>query len=749
VSDRSRLRLFVIQVLVLSLLATLIGRLWYLQVMASDHYSQAAADNRVREVVTPAVRGQILDATGRPLVKNRTTMVVSVDTSTLAEQADGGNAVLHRLAGVLHKPYQQIAQRLKLCGTPGAPAAPVCWNGSPYQPIPVADNTSPRVALQIMQRQEAFPGVSANLQALRTYPEPFGARATHLLGYLGPVTDAELQAQQKDGLKRGEVQLQRTDLVGRDGLESEYDSWLRGKPGITRLAVDHTGAVVGTLSQTNPQPGDYLVTSINARLQAVVEQQLKAAIARARSQTDPNGVPYKANSGAAVVLNAKTGQVLAMASEPDYNPSIWVNGITQKQYKHLTDPASGTPMLSRATQGQFAPASTFKVVSTSAAVQAGYPLNGYYPCPSSFTVGTQTWTNFESEYSTGPISFAKALAISCDTVYYKIAYDLWLKEGGLDAPTNAPDPMTSMAKSFGFGQKTGIDLPGEASGRIADRAYKKWYWEQTKDYYCNYKKRAPASQQTPYLLALAAENCTDGWIYRAGDAVNFAIGQGDTTVTPLQLARAYMAVANGGTLWRPQLAEAVVAPDGQVVKQFAPKSDGKLPVPSDVLQYIQNALAQVPVSGTAQYPFLGFPLDKIPVAAKTGTGEVYGQQTTSWFASYAPANDPQYVVVMMVPHGGTGALTSGASVRAIYEALFGIHGQTIDPKTAIYPDGPPTTLPKIKRDGTIVVSPSPNSNPSPSGSSSPSALAPNRLLPSQLSRSRRRRGAAPPRGGGA
>jgi penicillin-binding protein 2 len=720
VSDRSRLRLFVIQVLVLSLLVTLLGRLWYLQVMVGDQYQAAAANNRVREVVTPAVRGDILDATGRPLVSNRTEMVVSVDTATLNARPAGGDHVLHRLAALLGKPYHDVSQRLKPCGTPGASLPPVCWNGSPYQPIPVAENVPPRLGLQIMERQESFPGVTAQPEAVRQYPEPFGAKATHVLGYLGPVTDAELQAQQKDGLKRGEVQLQRTDLVGRDGLEQSYDSWLRGKSGIKKLSVDRTGAVVGTLSETDPVPGDYLVTSINAKLQAIVEEQLKEAIARAHTLTDPNGVPYRANSGAAIVLDATNGRVLALASAPDYNPRVWVNGITEKQYKSLTDPAAGTPLVDRAIAGQYAPASTFKIVSTSAAVEAGYSLYGYYPCPSSFTVGTQTWTNFESEYATGPISFEKALEISCDTVYYKIAYDLWLKEGGLSAPTNVDDPMTSMAKSFGFGAPTGIDLPGEASGRIADRAYKKWYWEQTKDYYCNYKKKAPPSQQTPYLLALAAENCTGGWIYRAGDAVNFAIGQGDTTITPLQLARAYMAIANGGTLYRPQVAEAVVAPDGTVVKQFDPRVEGKLPVPADVISYLQHALSQVPVSGTAQYPFLGWPLSQIPIAAKTGTGEVYNQQTTSWFASYAPANDPKYVVVMMVPQGGTGALTSGPSVRKIYEALFGVSGSTIDPSKAIYPNGPPTTLPHIKRDGTVVVDPAPG----PSSTSTPGALPP-------------------------
>ncbi|MFZ0324258.1 MAG: penicillin-binding transpeptidase domain-containing protein, partial [Actinomycetes bacterium] len=533
----------------------------------------------------------------------------------------------------------------------------------------------------------------------------FGVRAAHLLGYLGPVTAEELAAAQSKVGRNG-VTLTRTDLVGRAGLEQEYDKYLRGRPGIKQLSVDHAGTVVGTVSDVSPVAGDYLVTSIDAHVQRVVEDQLKAAIARAHTQVDTNGVPYKANSGAAVVMEVDTGRVVAMASYPDYNPKVWVGGISNDQYKRLASAKRNYPLLNRAIQGQFAPASTFKVVTTSAAVAAGYSLNALYPCPSSLTVAGRDFSNYESS-SYGDITIKKALEVSCDTVYYKIAYDLWLREGGYDAKPGAPQYVSEMAKAFGFGQPTGIDLPAEASGRVSDRAWRKEYYLANKDYYCNFDKRAPlADRQSAYLQQFAKEFCVDGYQYRAGDAVLSAIGQGDMLATPLQMAQAYAAVANGGTIYKPQIAKAVMTPGGQVVKQFEPKVTGKLPVSPETLAYIQNALAGVPVEGTAVYPFstpTPFPLSQLPVAAKTGTGEVYGKQTTSWFASYAPANNPKFVVLMMVPEGGTGSLTSGASVRAIYEALFGVKGSTINPRWALLPGGNPvTTLPVIQRDGTIV-----------------------------------------------
>ncbi len=575
-SDRSRLRLIVLQVLVLSLLATLFGRLWYMQVVTGDEYAAQAADNRIREVVTPAVRGAILDDQGRPLVQNRTTLVVSVDRTVILDEPNDGVAVVRRLARLLDEPYRAIDRQLTLCGTEGAPEPPVCWNGSPYQPIPVAEDANPEVALQIIERSEDFPGVTAELQAIRDYPKPFDVNAAHLLGYLGPVTAEELEAAQSKVGRNG-VTLTRTDLVGRAGLEQEYDKYLRGRPGIKQLSVDHAGTVVGTLADDPPVAGDYLVTSIDAQVQKVVEEQLQAAISRAHTQVDPDGFPYRASTGAAVVMEVDTGRVVAMASYPDYDPKVWVGGISNQQYKRLASEKADYPLINRAIQGQFAPASTFKVVTTAAAAAAGYSLNGTYPCPSYLTVAGRDFSNYESS-SYGDISLQRAIEVSCDTVFYKIAYEMWLREGGYDAEPEATQYQSETAKAFGFGSPTGVDLPGEASGRVADRAWRKEYYLANKDYYCNFDKRAPADDRdSAYLQQFAKEFCADGDEYRAGDAVLSAIGQGDMLTTPLQIAQAYAAIANGGTIYRPQIGKAVMTPGGELVKEFQPKVSGKLP----------------------------------------------------------------------------------------------------------------------------------------------------------------------------
>ncbi|MGZ4480085.1 MAG: penicillin-binding protein 2, partial [Nocardioidaceae bacterium] len=183
-SERSRLRLLVVQVLVLSLLLTLLGRLWYLQVLAGQTYVQAAAENRTREIVTPAARGMILDSRGRPLARNRTALVVSISRTELLRQKDGGKGLVAKVAKVIDRPFQDVWDKTRLCGTPDAPEPPKCWNGSPYQPIPVTDEADTQMALQIMERREDFPGVTAELQAVREYPGPLGANAAHLLGYL-------------------------------------------------------------------------------------------------------------------------------------------------------------------------------------------------------------------------------------------------------------------------------------------------------------------------------------------------------------------------------------------------------------------------------------------------------------------------------------------------------------------------------------------------------------------------------------
>jgi penicillin-binding protein 2 len=697
VSERSNLRLLVLAVLVLSLLGTLVARTFYLQIMTGSTYRAAAQDNTVREVVEPAVRGLILDQAGRPLVANRTSVVVTVDRLALKKETDGGTAIIKRLSKILDLPVKKITDRLMNCGTEGAPPPPVCWNGSPYQPVPVASDVDTQTALTIMERRRDFPGVSAKLEAIREYPQPFNANAAHILGYLGPVTEEQLNTQ---GESTAYDRLRRTDVVGRSGLEKQYDAELRGKPGITTLAVDTAGHVTGTLQDKAPVAGDYLVTSIDAHLQTIVEEQLVAAVNRARNQ----GYPGK--SGAAVVIDVTNGRVLAMASYPTYDPQIWVGGVTKKQFQELM---SSDSLSSNAYQGTFAPGSTYKVISTAAAGKQGFDLNGYYRCPSSVKVGGKTFGNFESS-AYGRITLQRALEVSCNTVFYGLAERMWQKAGGPDAGTDGADPIADVAHMFGLGTKTGIDLPGEASGRVSSRAFKASNWEQMKDTWCaNAASGYPQTRKTDpkladYFTALDKENCTDGYQWRAGDALNAAIGQGDTATTPLQMAMVYAAVANGGTVYQPQVAKALVRGDGVVTKEFPPIVKGTVAVPKSTMKFLRKSLPGVTTKGSGEKPFAGFPLDQIPIASKTGSAQVTGSKvSTSWFATYAPADNPRYAVVMMVTEGGTGSKTSGPSVRKIYEAIFGVRYGTVVPGRSVLVGGEPrASLPVVKADGTPV-----------------------------------------------
>jgi len=252
-----------------------------------------------------------------------------------------------------------------------------------------------------------------------------------------------------------------------------------------------------------------------------------------------------------------------------------------------------------------------------------------------------------------------------------------------------------MAKKFGFGSTTGIDIPGEATGRIADRQWKLDYWKSMKRYYCKVGKQ-PGSD---FLHRFAREFCVEGFAYRAGDAVNFAIGQGDTVVTPLQLARAYGALANGGTLYEPRVAKAIVSPRGKVLERFAPVVQARVPVKKDILRYIDSALQNVARQGTMAWRLVGFPLDDVTVRAKTGSAEVYGKQSTSWVASYTK----DYVVLMTVSQGGTGSGTSGPYIRKIWEQLYGIKGEQVSKARAAIPGTkPPGGLPTFARDGSIL-----------------------------------------------
>ncbi|MER5216909.1 penicillin-binding protein 2 [Streptomyces sp. NPDC002838] len=684
-TPRVQIRLIVIQILVLSLLGTLGGRLWYLQIREGDEYAKEASGNHVQQVVQPAVRGSILDARGVPLADNETRLVVSASRTDLLKMKDDGKAVLAKLADVLGMTPKEVQEKVRLCDSK---TPQPCWNGSPYQPIPITDEATPKQALQIRERAEDFPGITAEPQAVRRYPSPGEANTAQVLGYLSPVTDEEItKAQNTDS------PYLRSDQVGRSGLERQYDKELRGKAGVTRYEVDNLGRVIGQAEADPAQPGSTLVTSIDARVQRVAEYELNEAMKEARKQNDRNtGTNYKADSGAVVVMEAKTGRVVAMASNPAYDPNAWVGGISAKDYAKLTGKDSNYPLLNRAIQGQSAPGSIFKVVPTAAAINAGYSFDGPYECSSSYSIGGQVFKNFESK-GYGPISLGRALEVSCDTVFYRLSHEEWKRDGG-NKPKNPNDWFYKTAHQFGLGAETGIDLPNEVTGRVPDRKWKQDYWKANKDAWCKTGKKGGS-----YAERIAYENCLEGNRMRAGDSVNYSIGQGDTLVTPIQMATIYAAISNGGTLYDPSVGKAVISNDGKNVTEIKPKAHGKLPISRQTLAEMDDALAGVATRGTAAWRFaqVGWPQDKIPMHAKTGTAEVYGKQTTSWFATYTK----DYTVVMTISQGGTGSGASGPAVRNIYDALYGVSDDgAINPKNALLPT-PEEALPKVQTDGTI------------------------------------------------
>jgi penicillin-binding protein 2 len=389
---------------------------------------------------------------------------------------------------------------------------------------------------------------------------------------------------------------------------------------------------------------------------------------------------------------------VAMASQPTYDPEVWVGGISDEQLDRLYSEAAGTPLLSRATQGQFAPGSTWKPFMTAGALTNGYSMDSTLPCSSGFQVGNRVFKNYESG-AYGTIGFAKALEVSCNTFFYRIGYDFWQRLGSDVDDVDARDPLVEIAKEFGFGQRTGADLPGEAPGRIADRRWKRAYYESMKDYYCGIADKPQDADTSDFVYKFAREFCIEGFAYRAGDAVNFAIGQGDTIVTPLQLARAYGAIANGGTLYAPTVGRAIVSPQGEVLRRIAPRRNGTVDVPDRYIDYIDSALQGVTRQGTMAWKMGGFPLDEVTVRAKTGSAEVYGKQSTGWVASYTE----DYVVVMMISQGGTGSGSTGDAIRKIWETLYGVRGERVVPDQAAIPGTvPPRGLPTFTRDGSIL-----------------------------------------------
>jgi penicillin-binding protein 2 len=297
-----------------------------------------------------------------------------------------------------------------------------------------------------------------------------------------------------------------------------------------------------------------------------------------------------------------------------------------------------------------------------AALQSGMAsANGGYPCTSEFVFGNRPFRNWRAENKT--ISLGQALVESCDTVFYRFAASWWGQDQSeLQAGRPVKEVMQAWARRFGLGRATSVDLPNETVGRIPDREWKRTFWQSSRDEWCKLGERGNAVYQ---------DLCRFGFVWRGGDSVNMSIGQGEVQSTPLQLATAYAALANDGRVLQPHVGLRITAPDGKVLRNIGPRVVSRVGAAQGVIEYVQNALARVTSDGTGKFPFSGWPLDDLPVASKTGSAEIAGKQPFSWFAAYAPANDPKYVVVSVVEEAGSGSQVSGPIVRRIMDHLFG------------------------------------------------------------------------------
>ena len=671
-------RLVLIEVLISSLVLTLMGRLGYVQLLDPHKPVQTAGRWHDARIVLPAPRGEILDARGRVLVTNRTGYVITVNRSVLLAQPDAGRATLARLAAQLGRPPAELAQQITPCGS-RIPAP--CWTGEPYQPVPVSTNAADHVLVQLDEHREDYPGVAVQTQTLREYPG--GTLAAHELGYTAQITAAD---------KTADPALSDADTIGRSGLEQSYDGALRGRDGYQVVQLDARGEQVGVGATVAPVPGDTLVTSIDLDVQKLAEKALQDQLTASRAAGSP------APAGALVVMDPRSGRILAAASYPTYDPQEFVGGITVADYQALNAPSAGQPLISRAIDGYYAAGSTFKLISASSDITHHLAtLDGTYSCPGYLTVDGRVKTNFETESVPGPVDLKLALQRSCDTWFYQFAVDEYYRDQQRVADGQAPkEYLQHMARAFGFASSAGVDLPADEQtiGTIADRETRQSRWRANRKQYCADARTGYPDETDPtrraYLTQLASENCTDGWRYRAGDNADLSIGQGETTLSPLQLAVAYSAMVNGGTLYRPTLGWAEVSPSGSVSRTVDPSVKNHVPVSRKLLSYIEDSLhftTDHTVSGALAFD--GSPI-KTELGGKTGTAEVFGKKDTSWLASWGPSPHPRFVVVGMVEQAGTGASAAAPMSRTVWEGLLGAHGTPTLPHSQ-----PATILPQI------------------------------------------------------
>ncbi|HYF11431.1 MAG TPA: penicillin-binding protein 2 [Actinomycetota bacterium] len=651
---RAAVRLKILVFLVLAMFAALTTRLWFLQVLASEQFKDEATRNSVRIVEIPAPRGRILDASGEPLVISRHSNVLTVNRQEIGEDRE---RVITELSVLLDVPAAELGARLDDS------------TAFEFTPVPIAANVPERVIAYVEERKGDFPGVSYVEQPVRVYP--LGSAAAHILGYLGEITEEKLEDPAFAGYEPG-------DHVGVAGIEAAYEHHLIGTPGLEKFVVNSLGDPLERIGSRDPEPGADVYLTIDADTQRLAEDALKGGIKNARGILDDTGY-LKADAGAVLVMNPDTGGIEAMVSYPGFEPSLFVRGMSNREFERRFGETKGNPLLNRAIQGEYPPGSTYKPFIALSALSTPFEgegpkntiaqLDRSYGCPPSYIAPFDEDDPNATQYAFGNwttanlgfMNLATALAKSCDTVFYPMGYEFWrilYPYAGEDGEQGTEDdvlrePLQDDLAKIGFGQFTNIDLPFEKDGRVPDAAWKREIHEANPTAF-------------PY----------GEWV--PGDFINMSIGQGDTLVTPLQLAVAYSGLMSAeGRLCVPHLLDRVVDPttdpEPTLERRYRPQCRDRLPFTPEEIAYVRNALqGTLRPGGTAAGAFVGFPFDRVWAAGKTGTAEVDPKQDFSWFAAMVEAQGERHVVVALVEQGGHGSETAAPIARRIIEGLYGL-----------------------------------------------------------------------------
>ena len=624
------LRLGILGALALAAFGVLFLRLWALQVLSGTQYLRAAENNQLRTLRIQAARGPILDSKGRKIVTNVGGTAIQLWPADLPKTWPEQRAEIRALSALVGVPVKRIYAGIHERA------------GDPLTPVTVKDAVRNDQIDYLYEHAAEFPGVHIAQTYERHYP--YGLLAAQTLGYVTEISPEQLKERQRAGYKAG-------DQIGQTGIESAFDRYLRGHAGVARLRVDSLGRPRSVLATTQQsQPGEAVRLTLDVKLQRAAERALQFGIARARANNE-----WAANGGAIVALDPRDGAIRALASAPTYKPSVFVGHVSARKLArqgltNATAPEQNYPAVNRALAATYPAGSTFKPVVALAALQEGL----ISPETSLLCSGSYTYTNPQTGYKQtfqnwNPLVYQSmtlrtALAYSCDTYFYELGFQFYnLKTS----------PLQEWARRFGFGKPTGIDVGGEVSGLVPTPAW---------------RKRAFTRKNDP--------NWRIDSLWKPGDSIQLAIGQKDLLVTPLQMARFYALIANGGKLVTPHVVQDVEQPGNngapsQVLRTFSEPPPPQIDFKPGVLDSVREGLylATHASYGTSVGVFGSFPVE---IAGKTGTAEHTGRPDQSWYVALAPWPDPKYVVAVTDEAGGFGADTAAPMARRILAELFNV-----------------------------------------------------------------------------